>query len=172
MTIQSDDPLSVEIEKKVPLGELVEELPIAPDECVKPAKKWRPRKTLTENDERGKVVLDSLESVKARDRFTLKRDRSQLKQDEKDHEKFWAYRRNLAVVGVAVVISWQFAILWMVWRQGEGHLNIPSNVLLAVVTTTSFNVIGLLVIVFKFVFAAPGKANSQVRASRRKKPQS
>ena len=78
-----------------------------------------------------------------------------IKQSEIDHRQLLWLRWTLSISGLLIAVVWQTAILCIVWQQGWGMMSLTSPVLMALVTTTTLNVFGILIIVMKFVFPAP-----------------
>jgi hypothetical protein len=60
----------------------------------------------------------------------------------------------LTQFGIRVTVGWGFLVCSIVICHGFKiyGFELPTSVLLALVTTTTFNVLGLLIIVMKFVF--------------------
>lgn len=135
---------------RVPLDELVAQ-PTPPEPPAPPPTK--PRRPTSHEDKRAKAATDKLQAQSDRLKLENKKRKEQIARDKEDHRLIWLFRRCLAVIGVVIVVIWQFAIFVLAVLQGIGLFHLSDPVLIALVTTTTANVIGLLVIVMKFVFA-------------------
>lgn len=110
---------------------------------------------------RAKKAEKSIEDIE-RDAAEDKRQR-----DQSDHRQLVRLRWVLGLVSLAIVIAWQFSVLCILYHQGNGFLNIPESVLLTLLTTTTVNVFGFLLIVMRFVFPSQKTANGKLRRARR-----
>lgn len=93
--------------------------------------------------------------------------RTRTKQAGREHGLLLLLRGVLGLAGLGIVVWWQSALLSIVERQGKKELDIPVSVLLALVTTTTVNVFGFLLIVYRFVFPQPPKAEPRSRKPKR-----
>ena len=78
--------------------------------------------------------------------------RQQLDQLANDHRQILKLRWILGISGLLIVVFWQFCILGLVYLLGVGQITIPQPVMLTLISTTTINVFGLLIIVLQFVF--------------------
>lgn len=79
---------------------------------------------------------------------------NQNRRDASDHRLMWILRIILALLWFGIAVVWQVAIIWLAYLQVNGSAHLPDTVFIALITSTSANVFGLLVIVMKFVFPA------------------
>lgn len=147
---KGDEKIAESSEKQVPLDELVSsplrELPDVPRQPPPPPKKPQKREDALEKS----LASAAKKAADLANRATEQR----LEHDRADHKQILVLRSVMGFFGLAVVVWWQIRILSIVEDQGKAVLNIQESVLLAIVTTTTVNVFGFLVIVMKFVFPA------------------
>ena len=87
-----------------------------------------------------------------------------INQSEIDHRQLLWLRWTLSLSGLSIAVGWQTAILCIVWQQGWGMISITTPVLMALVTTTTVNVFGILIIVMKFVFPQTDPRNKKPKS--------
>lgn len=75
--------------------------------------------------------------------------------DALDHWRIWTLRIVLTIIWLLMAVAWQITIVILVCLQGAKLIEIDQTVLMTLITSTTANIFGLLVIVMKFVFPAP-----------------
>ncbi|MGL6075101.1 MAG: hypothetical protein ACRC8S_13155 [Fimbriiglobus sp.] len=73
----------------------------------------------------------------------------------KDHRLLWRFRISLAVAALCYFCYWQIEVITLLYRQSDGRANLTTPVMVTLLSTTTANILGLLVIIYKFVFASP-----------------
>jgi len=140
----------------VPLGELVK-LPSAPTSKAEPSPTTRPRERASENQiidkAREKLVKTQLNLANRKTAVEIEDHKGRIEREREDHRLLWKFRKYFGIAGLGIVVFWQIAVLAIVCYQGREVFKLPQSVAIALITTTTANVIGLLVIVMKFIFA-------------------
>jgi len=87
-------------------------------------------------------------------RLELERDRlkEELAQLKNTYKHTWRFRYTFGIVAAFLVVAWQAAILCIVYRLGANTIHLDPSVTITLLSTTTVNVFGFLVIVLKFVF--------------------
>lgn len=143
----SGDKLSPSSSQNVPLDELLGVTVAAPHDTDKTTV------FPSEDEPRAKAATALLLLENEKVEAEIDDIKSRTKRDNTDHENLWLFRKLFGVAGFVIVVLWQLAIFFIAYRNGNGSIHLAESVLIALVTTTTANVIGLLVIVMKFVFA-------------------
>lgn len=98
-------------------------------------------------EEKEKLDKDQLQELRAK---IIENDRLQANVDKiKDDNR---NRRNLSRAILLTTILWMLLILFIVYRAGQGKLNLSDTVLVALITTTTVNVFGFLLVVVNYLF--------------------
>jgi hypothetical protein len=141
----------------VPLDKLLQSFPPDEDASKPENKKPAEEKSAQEKweDRKAAEVLRQLRLAGDKTKAEVDDHKSRTARDERDHKLIWRLRVILAIAGLLIVVLWQLWILCIVDRLGTHKMSLPEPITIALVTTTTVNVFGLLVIVLKFVFPAP-----------------
>jgi hypothetical protein len=127
--------------------------------------KPRPRKT---KNEQVRELIEQQQLAEKLRTAELENDRRQVELEQNQaahdlklqqlgdaHDQIIALRKQFGFWVLVVVVAWKFLVLGLLAFVGTKLLILPDSVLLALVTTTTANILGLLVIVLKFVFPIP-----------------
>jgi uncharacterized membrane protein YhdT len=106
-----------------------------------------------DNANRADELTEELKQKREKHAIDLAVAQAKLGRDWNNHWFLWAFRLVLTLVSVVFVCVWQVTIYNIVQENGRGWITVPEGALIALVTTTTANVIGLLVIVMKFIFS-------------------
>ena len=115
-------------------------------------KKERPRKPPTQ-----------AESVRIKHHLQNEDYEASIQHAVKERAQVIRLRWCMSAISVLFTVVWLTAVFVVVILQGLGTLSVETPVLLGLITTTTVNMLGLLAIVFKFVF--PLANNTSVRDS-------
>ena len=151
-----EPPTPAQPQGAVPLDALLKASPsslgVPSKEVVAKPKKPRNKPTREERT-RTKEALRGLKLTNDKTQTDIDEQKHRIVTSRSDNYNIWLLRMLLSLAGLIIVVAWECCILRLVWSQGEGKINLDPTVLLALVTTTTVNVFGLLVIVMKFVFS-------------------
>ena len=140
--------------ENVPISELIAS-PQAPvlELSAAPAVPAKAARRPSDFQQRGRATLKSLRLANDKVKAEIDAHKGRTAREELDHGILWSFRRWFGTAGFVIVVAWQTAVLRVVFLDGLGLIHLTDAVMVALLTTTTANVVGLLVIVMKFVFA-------------------
>ena len=99
------------------------------------------------NEEKKELEQERLHELE-KQVLELKLLKAQIQKFEDDNESRREFSRNI----FAVTVIWMFLVLVVVIQCASGKWHLPDPVLIALITTTTANVIGIFIIVANYLF--------------------
>lgn len=99
------------------------------------------------NEEKKELEQERLHELE-KQVLELKLLKAQIRKFEDDNESRREFSRNI----FTVTVIWMFLVLVVVIQCANGKWHLPDSVLIALITTTTANVIGIFIIVANYLF--------------------
>lgn len=101
-----------------------------------------------EGEESAQEIQAEMQAVETKQHYEIQLMKAQLEKFRDDNKG----RRTFSEIILTIVIVWMFLVLLTVACTGMGHLHLSDGVLIALITTTTANVIAMLIIVVNYLF--------------------
>ena len=82
----------------------------------------------------------------------------QIKRNQDNHDQLMKMRDKYGKCAMLIVVLWQFWIQVIIVLNGVGWVVVSDNVMIVLLSTTTANVFGLLLIVMRFAFPMPSRS--------------
>ena len=106
--------------------------------------------TIGDIDSNDKTDLDTEEIAKKHAYNEFKREQQQAEEDFLDSRQLRTQRKEYAEKIFVLISVWLIAVVLIIWNSGTRYLWLSDSVLIALITTSTATVIGLMAIVCNY----------------------